>query len=106
MKRIGMLAALLAMPHMAAAELDRPVCSRQGVMERLEAMLRAAGRPMLLDPVAGEISAGTGRLVHCAVRGQILGYDTNQHGMQPIDAIFVVRYALELRQNGIFLHLE
>ncbi len=109
MMRLGVLTALvalIALPREAAAEVARPVCGSPAVLERLAALLHEAGRPMVLDEAAGEISAGTSRLVHCAVRGQMLGYDTNQHGMQPINATFVVRYALELRQNGIFLHLE
>jgi hypothetical protein len=90
-----------------AGEVQKPVCAERRVLDQVADMLRQAGRPMRLQTASvGELSPGTERLVHCAVRGQMLGYDTIHHGMQPLDALFVVRYALELRQNGIFLRLE
>ena len=102
-----LLAALVAAAGAARADDDgSPVCGRPAVIERVQAMLRRAGRPLLLDPLAGELSGGPGPTVHCAINGHMPTYDTNHHGMQPIDASFVVRYALELRRNGIFLRFE
>ena len=84
-----------------------PVCGTPAVLEQVADALRTAGRPLALDETSvGEVSAGTGRLVQCAVRGQVVGYDTVRDGARPIHAVFVVRYALELRANGIFVTLE
>ena len=100
-------AALLIVPAGCAAAAHPPVCAGPAVLGRVAAMLQEAGRPMRLfaRPV-GEESVGTGRIVHCAARGQVLGYDTNRSGMQPIDEMFVVHYTLELRRNGIFISLQ
>lgn len=109
MTRFALLAAsvaLMTVQQARAGDDSSPVCARAAVVERVATLLREAGRPMRLDEPVGELSTGTSRLVHCAVRGQMLGYDTNHHGIEPIDASFVVRYTLELRQNGIFLHIE
>lgn len=89
-----------------AGEDASSVCNRPQVVERVETLLREAGRPMRFDSQVGEISRGTDRVVHCAVHGQMLAYDTNQHGMQPTDVSFVVQFTLELRQNGMFLHID
>ena len=104
------LAALLILPtaHDARAEaLSPPVCARPAVLDRLAALLYQAGRPMRLEPAPiGEISTEPSPIVHCAARGQMLGYDTTRYRTQPIDALFVVHYTLELRHNGIFIRLQ
>lgn len=105
----GTLAAALALAALPALADERPesVCREARVLERLATMLHQAGRSLVLDPASvGESAAGAGRVVSCAVRGHMTSYETNRQGMQPIDAIFVVHYTLELRQNGIFLRLE
>ena len=113
--RAFVFAALLsvALPRTAAAgEPFVPVCARPAVLDRVAALLREAGRPMRLEAFpTGEASvgrelAGRERIVHCATRGRVLGYDTNRYGMQPVDEVFVVNYTLELRHNGIFLSLR
>ncbi len=109
MRRMLWAVVLLATGSAAmAGEFDDPlVCRREAVLARVTALLRQAGRPLALDPAtAGEQSAGTARVVSCAVQGHLLGYETNRNAIQPIDTLFVVRYSLELRQNGIFLRLE
>lgn len=105
MRRWGVAAVLIGL--LAAAPVRAgSVCNQPEVVELVATLLREAGRPMAFDRAVGELSSGTDRVVHCAVHGQMLAYDTNQQGMQPIDASFVVQFTLELRQNGIFLHLE
>lgn len=104
---LGVLLAVAALPMARAGEAAGPVCARPAVLERVGTLLSEAGRKVRLDArTTGELSTGTGRVVHCAVRGRVLGYDTLHYGMQPIDDSFVVQYTLELRQNGIFLRLE
>lgn len=91
----------------ALEEAPPPVCARPAVLTQVDTMLRKAGRPMRLWPLPiGETSVETSPIVHCAVRGQMLGYDTNRYGMQPVNEVFVVHYTLELRHNGIFIRLQ
>lgn len=107
MSRIGLLAASITGLSLHAAQAwEVPVCGRPAVIERVETLLGQSGRLIRLNPAVGERSVGTDRLVHCAMQGHIQGYDTDQTGMQPINATFVVRYTLELRQNGIFLQID
>lgn len=105
------LAALLPLAisgwAVAGETVPAPLCSRPAVLAHLAERLREAGRRVALDKApVGEFSLPTGRVVHCAVRGHVISFDTKQHGTQPIDASFTVRYALELGHNGIFLQLE
>ena len=104
--RLCVLATLLiALAQPARAET--PVCASAAVVDQLSTLLARAGRPVELDARSvGEVSIGRDRLVHCAIRAQRPGYDTNLHGMQPLDGTFVVQYTLELRQNGIFLRVD
>ncbi len=90
-----------------AQDLPPPICAKPTVLHQVDSMLRQAGRPMRLWPMPiGEISTEPTRIVHCAARGQMLGYDTNRYGTQPINDVFVVHYTLELRHNGIFIRLQ
>ena len=109
MRRLVLAFALVAVSWSAmAAEANDPfVCRRDSVLDRVSALLRQAGRPMALDRnTVGEHSAGSGRLISCAIEGHLLGYETKIDGIHPVDTVFVVRYSLELRQNGIFLRIE
>lgn len=104
-RRLGLTLSMLLAA--APAWADGPVCAQRPVLERLHETLREAGRKVAIVPGSvGEFSAGLDRVVHCAARGTVLGYDTAHYGPRPIETVLVIRYALDLRQNGIFLRLE
>lgn len=87
------------------------VCGDAGVLRQVDEALRARGRTMVLDaPPVGEVSTNPAAafppLAHCAVRGHTVGYDTNRYGASPIYEPFIVNYTVELRHNGMFVHVD
>ncbi len=107
MGRLGATALILAASTAAAmAGEASPICSRPAVLAEIREALREAGRPIVFDPVpVAELSDTSGRLVTCAAQVHVTGYDSERYGQVPLQVPFVVRYALELRRNGIFLRL-
>lgn len=102
-----LLVGLLPLAPAAAQPVPQPVCARQAVLQRVDEILHEAGRELTLDPAPiGEISITPGRLVRCAVRGHIIGYDTNRYGLSPLHEPIIVNYTIELRQNGMFVHVD
>ena len=105
----GLLLPLVLLPlaPAAAQPAPPPVCARPAVLQRVAEILQQAGRELELDPEPiGEVSTAPGPLVRCAVRGHTIGYDTNRYGLSPLYEPIIVNYTLELRQNGIFVHVE
>ncbi len=110
MQRPSVLFLLLGLPPLAPAVAQptpQPVCARPAVLQRVGEILHEAGRKLTLDPAPiGEASITPGRLVRCAVRGHMIGYDTNRYGLSPLYEPIIVNYTIELRQNGMFVHVE
>ena len=109
--RLLIAAALMLGGAAEAAEiLPPPVCGEPGVLREVDEMMRAQGRPMVLEaPPVGEVSLSTPHsppLAHCAVRGHMIGYHTNRYGMTPLYEPFTVNYTIELRRNGLFVSLD
>ncbi len=108
--RILLLAALLIQAASATARAGEPparVCARSTVLDQVADILRQAGRPLILDrAAAGEVSTTPANIVLCAVRVHRVVYDTNRYAYLPLDQTEIVQYTLELRHNGIFVHLN
>ena len=108
--RLRFLASLLVTVVCGPARAEKlpiPVCARPAVLRHVADALRQAGRPLALEPsTVGEVSTGPAGFVRCAVRTHTLGYDTNRYAYTPLDQSEIVEYTLELRRNGIFLHID
>ncbi len=88
-----------------------PLCGDAGVLRQVDETLRARGRAMVIEaPPVGEVStdpaAASPPLAHCAVRGHIVGYDTNRYGASPVYEPFIVKYTVEMRRNGLFVRVD
>ncbi len=104
---LPLLLTFASAPALAGGDKLEPVCAGMNVLDRLAEALRQAGRPQFLErATVGEVSTAPGNLIRCAVRAHRLAFDTNRDGTLPLDQTQVVQYTLELRHNGIFLHLN
>ena len=88
-----------------------PVCGDAGVLRQVDEIIRARGRTLVIEPSpVGEVSTDPAiafpALAHCAVRGHIVAYDTNRYGASPVNEPFTLRYTVELRHNGFFVHVD
>ncbi len=92
-----------------------PVCAQPDVLRQVYENVHKRGQVLVLEaPPVNEVSTGTALdltpdhppLAQCAVRGHTLGYDTNRYGASPVHESFILRYAVELRRNGMFVKLE
>ena len=99
--------AIVAAGPVRAADAPVPVCASPAVLRHVADTLRHAGRQLALEvATVGQVSIDPAGAVHCAVRTHALVYDTNRYGVLPLDQSDRRAVYLELRQNGIFLHID